>query len=151
MRLRPAWRKRRGTTLPEAALVTTVFLTLCLGMLDLSLGIFHYNTLSQAARQLSRQAAVHGSYSSSPWGTTTYGPVAASDTGTIASTVRSYLVGMDPSAVTVTVSWPDSSNAPDQDSRVQVTLSTSYTPMLTFIFGSPSLTLSATSTVRIAH
>jgi Flp pilus assembly protein TadG len=151
MRLRPENRKRRGTSLVETTLVIVVFLTLILGTLDLCLGVFRNNTLSQAARQLARQAVVHGSLSSSPWGPTAYGPVPANDTGAIATTLQPYLVGMDPANVTVTVAWPDGDNAPDQHSRVRVTLSTPYQPMMTFLFGNPTYTLTTTSTMNIAH
>jgi Flp pilus assembly protein TadG len=154
MRLRPENRKRRGTSLVETALVMVVFLTLILGTLDLGLGVFRNNTLSQAARQLARQAVVHGSLSqevTTPWGPSTYGPVAANDTGAIATALQPYLVGMDPANVTVTVTWLDGGNAPDQDQRVRVTLSVPYQPMMTFIFGNPTYTLTATSTMYIAH
>lgn len=149
MRLRA--HRRRGFALLEAVLVTSIFLMLVFGMLDLGLGVFRRNTLSQAARQLARQAVVHGSLSNSPWGTSTYGPVAASDTNAIATTLQPYLVGMNPADVTVTVAWPDGGNEPDQDRRVRVTLSTTYQPTMGFIFGSQTLTLTAVSTMYIAH
>ena len=151
MRLRPENRKRRGTSLVETSLVIVVFLTVILGTLDLCLGVFRNNTLSQAARQLARQAVVHGSLSSSPWGPTAYGPVAANDSGAITTALQPYLVGMDPADVTVTVTWPDGGNAPDQGCRVQVALSTPYRPTMTFLFGNPTYTLTATSTMPIAH
>jgi Flp pilus assembly protein TadG len=151
MRLRPENRKRRGTSLVETSLVIVVFLTLILGTLDLGLGVLRNNALSQAARQMARQAVVHGSLSSSPWGPGAYGPVAASDTGAIATALQPYLIGMDPANVTVTVTWPDGGNAPDQGNRVRVALSTPYQPMMTFLFGNPTYTLTATSTMAIAH
>jgi Flp pilus assembly protein TadG len=151
MRLRPEKRKRPGASLVETALVMVVFLTLLLGMLDLGLGVFRNNILSQAARQTARQAVVHGSLSSVPWGPSTYGPVTADDNGAIATALRPYLVGLDPSTVTVQVAWPDGGNAPDQDCRVRVTVSTPYRPMMTFVFGNPTYTLSATSTMPVAH
>ena len=58
---------------------------------------------------------------------------------------------MDPSTVTVQVTWPDSGNAPDQNCRARVTVSVPYQPTLAFIFGNMTYTLTATSTMYIAH
>ena len=45
--------------------------------------------------------------------------------------------------------WPGGTNA--QDDQVKVTVSTTYTPMVTFIFGSVTYNLSSSSTMRIAY
>jgi hypothetical protein len=110
--------------------------------------------LTEAARQGARQAIVHGEratpgWKGGPWGPSTYGPTAATDSDSKAQAIAPYLGAMDPAAVQVTVAWPDGSNAVGK--RVQVTLTTSWTPMLGFIFGSPSLTLTGSSQMRIAH
>ena len=39
----------------------------------------------------------------------------------------------------------------DVDDRVRVSISTDYQPMMAFIFGNPTFTLQATSTMQIAH
>src|SRR3954454_7531896 len=69
-------RGRRGATMLEAAIVLPVFVLLVFSMIDLGLGVFHYNMLSQAARHGVRQAIVHGkfappSWNGGPWGTAT--------------------------------------------------------------------------------
>jgi hypothetical protein len=145
---------RRGTTLPEAALTLTVFLTLILGTLDLGLAVFRQNVLSHAARQGARKAAVHGSLAKSgwnggPWGPTTYGPKAATDSDVKAQAVAAALAGMDASAVQVTFEWPDNSNVSEK--RVRVTVTTTWQPIFLFIFGNQTTTLSASSTMPIAH
>jgi hypothetical protein len=49
----------------------------------------------------------------------------------------------------VRVEWPEGSNAPGRPVRVTVT--SSYRPMLTFLFGNPAIPLTASSTMPIAH
>ena len=152
MRQRPQHKKRRGATLLEAAFAVPVVLTLALGALDLGAAIARQNTLSYAARQLTRQAITHGSLAPSPvgtWGPATYGPAPGDAADPIPQSLRQYLPGVDPSQVTLTVAWPDGSNEPGN--RVTVTLSCPYRPMTTFVFGNPTWTLAATSTRTIAH
>jgi Flp pilus assembly protein TadG len=151
MRLRPDHYRRSGATLVEGALVISTALLLVIAMLDLGMGVMRHNTLSHATRYLARQAIVHGSLSSSPWGPSTYGPVAANDSGAIATAVQAQLLGFDPAEVTVTVTWPDGYNDADQNFRVQVTLTSTYQPILTSLFGSSGITLQARSTMIIAH
>lgn len=67
----------------------------------------------------------------------------------IVAVIRPYLVGLDLSEVTVQVSWPEGENGLEKP--VQVTVSTPYRPIMTFIFGSPTFTLSALSTMQIVH
>ena len=158
---------RRGVTLVEAAIVLLVFLMLVLGMLDLGLGVLHYNTVSHAARQGVRQAIVHGWMAPSGWYGGPWGPPGNYPGGN--GTTSSYTVnganssdwivkafqdqgafaGLDPNKVTIQVQWLDGSNNPDN--RVSVTVSSSYSPIMTWIFGNPSITLGATSTMLIAH
>ncbi len=60
MRRRTLMMRRRGASMVEAAIILPVFLTLILGMLDLSTGVFRHQLVSQAARQGVRRAIVHG-------------------------------------------------------------------------------------------
>jgi hypothetical protein len=141
-------------SLVEASMVITVLLTLVIGAIDLGVAVFRQHVLTQAARQGVRQAIVHGKlaptgWKGGPWGPTTYGPVAATDSDPKAQAVASYLGGMDPSAVQVTMTWPDSSNAVEK--RVQVTLTNTWTPLLGFIFGNQSVTLTGAAKMQIAH
>src|SRR5512135_973199 len=77
MRLRSKMRARRGAALVELSVVLMMFLTLVLGMLDLGIGVFEYNTISQVARAGARKAITHGylaAYNSTmnAWGPTNY-------------------------------------------------------------------------------
>jgi Flp pilus assembly protein TadG len=149
MRQRLRDRARRGAALVEAAVVLGLFFAIVLGMIDLGTAVFRYHLTCQASRQGARLAIVHGALAQTQWGPSTYGPVAANDSSAIAQAIAPYLSGMDPSKATITVQWPDGDNWPG--SRAEVTVTTTYQPMMTFLFGSPSWTLSATSTMPIAH
>ena len=50
---------RRGAATVEAAITLPVFLTLVLGMIDLSIGVARYNTLSQAAQYAAKGIRVN--------------------------------------------------------------------------------------------
>ena len=142
---------RRGATTVELAVVLLSLLTICLGMLDLGIGVFRYHIVSQAARQGARLAIVHGTLAPpqlAQWGPGTYsGKGDSSDPIPLA--IAPYLAGLDPSQVDITVEWLDGDT--DPDSRVRVTASTTYTPALTFIFGSTTYAPKAISTMRIHH
>ena len=154
MRLSCRNRDRRGATTVETAIVLLPFLTIVLGMLDLGTAVFRHHVVSQAARQGVRKAIVHGSHAPSgwnggEWGTATYGPVAATDADPKAQAIAPYLSGLDPSATNITMEWPDGSNATEK--RVRVTVTTTWTPVVTFIFGGLTRTLSASATMPIAQ
>jgi Flp pilus assembly protein TadG len=156
MRL-PAQRpNRRGAALVEAAIVLPVFLTLALGMIDLGIAVFQNNAVAEASRQGARIASVHGLKAArlGNWGTTSYtGSGNASDTIPTAMRNGGALAGLKPANVTIAVSWPDGGNDPDvlTGNRVQVTMSTNWTPIISYVFGGRTVTLTATSTVLIAH
>jgi Flp pilus assembly protein TadG len=161
MRLSPRNRARRGLTLVETALTTTAFLMLVLGTIDLATAVFQYHILSNAARQGARTAAVHGSLANPSWNGGPWGPpssypssnpytvTASTSSDQIASAVRPALAGMDPAQVTVVIQWVDSSNVAEK--RVKVTVSTTWQPMMFFVFGNTTINLSASSMMPIAH
>jgi hypothetical protein len=157
MRLRRHSRARRGATLVEGAIIASAFLLLLLGMIDLGVGVFRHNVISQAARHGVRRAIVHGEkvlpgYDGGRWkpsASNTVGPVAASASShPILAEIRPMLVACNPDATMVTVDWLDSGDAVEQ--RVRVTITTPYQPILTSFFGG-SITLTASSTMPIAH
>jgi Flp pilus assembly protein TadG len=143
-------RRRRGATAVELAVVLIIFLTLVFGMLDLGLGVLRYHVLAQSSRQIARQAIVHGSLATKlgTWGPTSYTGTGASSDG-VGEALRPNLAKFDPSEVNVQVEWIDGGNDPDQ--RVRVTVTSPYKPIMTFVFGNPTFTIRATSTMPIAH
>lgn len=135
----------------ETAIIMTVLIMLTLGSTDIGIATYRYNTISQAARQGARQAMVHGALAApamTVWGPGNYSGTAA-DGSPYAQAVSPMLVGMNLNNVTITVEWIDGGNAIQQ--RVRFTVSTTYRPLVTFIFAKASYPLSASSTLPIAH
>jgi Flp pilus assembly protein TadG len=133
----------------ETAFILIPLCILTLGLLDFAIGIYRYHILSEAARQLARNAIVRGEYADrlGKWGPTTFLGLANSS-NTIATTVKPFLVGIDPAAVSISVAWPESTNQVEK--AVRATLTTDFHPLLTSWFGS-SITLRAQSEMKIAH
>lgn len=144
--------ERRAATTVEVAIALSVFVTLMLGMVDLGYGVFRQHVLTHAARQLARQAIVRGALADrfTRWGPE---PLAlnADQSHEAIDTIADSLVGWDRAEVEVSVEWIDGGNEADSQHRVHVTLAAPYRPIMTFIFGQPSITLHASSTMAIAH
>jgi len=138
-------------TVVEATIIGTVFLLLVLGMMDLSIALYHQHLLTHAAQDGARQAALHGSLAGpqGSWGPEAIGPTNADQDGPLSEAIRPLLTGMDPAAVEVQAEWLDGNNEPG--SRVQVTATTSYRPILTCWLSDRSLLLEGRATMRIAH
>jgi TadE-like protein len=148
---------RRGGTLVEMVFTTTAFLTLSLGTVDLGVAVFQNHVISEAARQGARIASVHGSLAPSGWNRGVWGPTAYSGAGNsrdaIPSAMRGagILAGLNASNVTISVRWPTGGNMAQRGDTVKVKLSTTWTPVFGFIFGTSARTLTATSIMPIAH
>jgi len=161
MRARENSRRRRGASLVETGLTLTIFLSLCVGTIDLAVGVYRQHVLTEAARQAARVAAVHGANAKSTWNGGSWGPSTFSGTADTsgytsgsanyyqAQAVSSYLMGLTPSTVNITMTWPDGNNS--VESRVKVHLTSNWTPIMTWVFGSPTLTLAADSQMPITH
>jgi Flp pilus assembly protein TadG len=142
---------RKGVSLIEAAVILSVFMTLVLGTLDLGLAVYRYNIVSEAARQGARQAIVHGQLAAPQmptWGPATINTTASAGVP-LAQAIHPFLVGIDPNTTTIHAEWPQNNTRPD--SQVRVAVSVPYKPIMTFIFGNPTFTLTASSTMRICH
>jgi hypothetical protein len=133
----------------ETALILTSLMVMTVGLLDFAIGVYRYHVLSEAARQLARNAVVHGEFADrlGKWGPGSYVDT-ANASNTIANAVRPYLVGIDPATVSISVVWPEGSNQVEK--AVRTTLSTAFHPLITRWFGS-SITLRAISEMKIAH
>lgn len=144
---------RRGAAIVEAAITIPVFLTLVFGMIDLSIGVSRYNTLSQAARHGARQAIVHGELAPTGLNGGRWGPAAVTQQADAAAwpalAVSPMMANCPLSESTVKVEWPDGKNK--AGSRVKVTVTSVYRPMVTFIFGNQAIALSSSSTMPISH
>jgi Flp pilus assembly protein TadG len=143
--------------LVEEVLITSAFLALVLGMVDLGDAVFQNHVVSEASRQGARIASVQGSLAPSDWNGGPWGPTAYSGAGnstdTIPTTISNAgaLTGLNPANVTISVQWPTGDNIAENGDTVQVTVSTTWTPVYGYVFGSSPYTLSATSIMPIAH
>ncbi len=148
----PRQRGRKGATTLETALALSVFVTLILGMVDLGYGVFRQHVLAHSTRQLARQAIVHGALAErmAVWGPDPIS-IRASQADEISASITSSLVGWNLEEVEIEMEWIDAGNDARQGHRIRVAMTAPYRPMMTFIFGNPSIQLSATSTMSIAH
>jgi len=150
-------RKRRsGVSAIETAITLPVLLMFACGLLDFGLGVFKQQVLTNAARELARQATVHGSMANRKgvWGptaiTTTADSTSDGTEGEIAEIARRHLYGFRPEDVIVEVSWPEGNNNPEED-HVLVKM-TSIRQSLTMIaLGSDFNVLRAVSHMEIVH
>lgn len=142
---------RRGVTAIESAIVlVTVFMVLFV-VFAMGLTTFQYNTVSAVARQVARAATVHGSSAPpqvSAWGPAPYSGNAA-DGSQIAAAAAPLLATIAPADVAINVTWPDGGNA--VNNRVQVVVSYTRSAWVPLVPLAGSMTLTATSTLPIAH
>jgi Flp pilus assembly protein TadG len=142
--------KRRGQAAVEFALTIVFVMILILAAIELTVMIYTYSVLADAAKEGVRYAIVHGtgvgaSTCSGPGG----GGVTCTDSGAanVTTTVSKFtaLSFHDSTAMTVTPSYPDASSvAPN---RVRVTVAYQYQPI--FGLGWPTMTVNAAAEGRI--
>jgi Flp pilus assembly protein TadG len=149
-------RNQSGSVLVETAISITVLLTLIFGVIEISLALYSYHFISNAAREATRYAIVRGS----TWGTpcASYGSAGCTASST---DLQSYVQGLafpgiDASNLVVTPTWSaayggtscPSCNAAGDVVQVQV----QYTfPLAVPFVSSHSLTLSSTSEMLISQ
>ena len=144
-------RGESGQSLVEFALSILFVLVLVFGIIELTVFVYTYNVLADAAKEGVRYAVVHGTgvgaaNCSGPGG---LGVTCTDSTGTnVQATVSRYttLSLHDSTAMTVTPTYPDSSSV--APSRVRVTIAYNYQPI--FGFGLSSVTVNAAAEGRIA-
>jgi Flp pilus assembly protein TadG len=139
----------QGQALVEFALTAVFMMVLIISIIEMSMLLYTYSVVADAAKEGVRYAIVHGSHNSSPSGPTC--PCSAIDGAVGTGVVKSYaqLSFHDTTPMTVTVTYPDSTNPPANQSpnRVRVTVSYPYQPF--FGLGWPSVTVSANAEGRI--
>jgi Flp pilus assembly protein TadG len=148
---RRAQKTRRGVTTLESALVMGTLFYLLFVLFDLGLAAFRYNLLAATARRVAREAIVHGAAATperTTWGINKYAGTGA-DSSEIAQAAAPMLTTMDPSAVTITVEWPDGNNR--ENDRVSVHLSYTHHPSVPYLSLVNLLVLQADTTMRIVH
>lgn len=104
-----------GSAIVETALSFIVLLTMIFGILAISLALYTYNFIADAAREGTRYAMVRGS---SCQGFASACPAQASDVQTYVKGLT--FPGIKPSAMTVTTTWPVGNNNPGNPVKVTV-------------------------------
>lgn len=148
---RRARRDEAGQAQVEFALSILFVLLLIFGIFELSMLLYTYNVMADAAKEGVRYAIVHGSLSSSPC---TAGCTAVTGTPAQGGVVETYAQASfhDITGMTVSLTYPDpatttipSNGAPN---RVRVVVAYPYSPLLNL--GWPTVTVRAASEGRIA-
>jgi Flp pilus assembly protein TadG len=133
--------RERGQALVEFSIGILVFLALFIATIDLARGVFMYNGVSQAARELARETSVYP-------GTGTLG--SSTETQAVLSTQRNLVPGLQ----TPTFECVDLSGVPQFDTCrpgdwVKVTTTTRFVPSLPFLTSLMTLDLTSSSSAEI--
>lgn len=147
-------RRDRGQALVEFSLVLIPFLWILMAVLDLGRGIYIYNGVSQASRELARATSVHQCNASPgcPLGT-------SSQTATVYGTQQKLVPGFGGAGSTVTYACTSVTDAIVTDLRadgscpggefVRVTVSVPFSAITPFLGGFLPSSLSSASHVQI--
>ncbi len=131
-----------GQSLVEFALAVTIFLVLLMSVVDLGRGIYLYNGVSEAAREIARVTSVHPG--------TTIGTSA--QTASVVATQQSLVPGLSSPAIQCVdiTGTPVTGNCIPGD-WVEVTVTAPYAPVtpLLSIGGFGRFTMQSMSTVQI--
>jgi Flp pilus assembly protein TadG len=143
--------RQRGQAAVEFALVVVFLVVLLVSILEMTMFIYTYAALTNAAKEGVRYAIVHGASAGATVTDTVKSlstPCATAASGSLLSTVQKYaaLSLHNGSSIAINACYPDGDNKPG--SAVQVSVSYPYQP----IFGLrwASVTVSANSVGRIA-
>ena len=134
---------RSGNTMVESSLVLGLFLTLFLATFELGRTVWSYTTLSHAARQAARYAAVRGDLGDP--GT----PPNANGDHPVDAVLKANAIGLDPDLLNIQKSW-----TPDFDRGSTVTVNVTYPVTLIgskLFLSTNQVTVGATSTMTILN
>lgn len=143
-----ATKKSRGQAQVEFILSMLFLILTIFGTLELILFVYTYNVLADSAKEGVRYAVVHGTDSATCSGPGGNGVSCSDSSGSnVQTTVKQYAQYSfhDTSAMTIAVTYPDSSSA--APSRVQVQIAYPYQPF--FGLGWPTVTVKAAAAGRI--
>ena len=138
----------RGTSMLEFSIAVLALLLFVFGIFEFGRALFAYHTVSNAARLGTRWAMVRGASCSAPLD---HCNAAQAD---VLAYVQSQVVSvMDPSQITVDVSWPGTGACANSNARgcpVSVTVHYPFSFALPFV-SSQALTLSSTSQMTVSN
>ncbi len=156
-RLRHGLRDERGIAAVEFALLSIPLFVIVLGVIDFGLGIWTYNNLSEAVRQGARAGVVRGADTTLatppapnektvPPATCDSLPALTTATGQVIEQVCTYAFALDPSRLSVTVTWGGSVGIVG---KVEVLGAYAYQPLLSGVFPFPPINLRSQAEMRI--
>lgn len=143
---------RRAATLVECAIIMPVTLAILMMIMVGSMGVFRYQEVASLAREGARYASTHGyqhrldsglsSGTQEEWAAEIY-----------QNAIRPKLIGLDPSRLSYTVTWPDVVNQPGKPdnwpgSKVDVRVSYQWMPEWGIV---GPITLSSNSSMPITN
>jgi Flp pilus assembly protein TadG len=134
-------RRRRtlcGQTLVEFALFGPLFFLMLFGVIEGGRLVFTNHEIAHGTREGARYAMVHGSKSGSP----------ATD-ASVKSAMLSKMTAINSSKLSVSRSYPSGNS--DPGSKVRVTATYTFQPIVSMVFGTGNITLNHTSEVTIQH
>lgn len=136
--IRPRRHESAGQALVEFSLAIIVFLVMVVGIFDLGRGIYAYNGVSEAAREVARVTAVHPG---SPMGT-------SNQTVARIATQRALVPDMGTPTFTCTDLYGATPATCDSGDYVKVTVTAAYRPISLLGLGT-TFNLSSSSSVMI--
>ena len=144
-------RRERGQALVEFSLILLPFLWILMGIVDLGRGIYTYNGVNQAARELARVTSVHTCDVNAATCTIGTSP----ETAAVAGTQATLVPGLGGAGSTVTYACTSvtdvalsSVNCPS-DAFVKVTVTVPFSAVTPFLGGFLPSTLSSASHIQI--
>jgi Flp pilus assembly protein TadG len=143
--------RRRGATAVESALVLPVLFAVLFAILDLGIAATRYNAIAEVAHRVARETVLHGSLAENAanvWGPDEYNGTLADGSAKVATAVN-MTPTMDPSDISVRVSWPDGDNSPRD--RVQVDVAYDHVPLVPLFCPWGTLNLRSTATMHIVN
>ena len=132
------WKCDRGSTLVEFSLVVFMFIIVLLGVVEMGRLVLVYTTVANAAHAGTRYAIVHGADQ-------TVSPSGPGSVTQVQTVVKNYASAglLNTANLTVNVTYPDGTNA--AGSRVTVTTSYTYDPLVGYFTSLLSTTVGSTS------
>ena len=140
--MRKLVRSQAGQALVEFSLAVIVLMVLVIGVVEAGRAVWNYNTLSNAVREGSRYAIVHGGAAADPAGPTP-------NNAQVELQVEQFASGLDTGDLTVTSTWLDGNN--NKGSRVRVSATYDFDTIFSSLLGIPAVTMTSTSTLNITN
>jgi len=144
MRIKLGNRRRfRGQSIVEFALVSPIFFFMFFAVIEGGWLLYNQNAITNASRDGSRYAAVHGTQSQNITDPTLQAAYVVSAADVKAAIVQRLSIN-NKDTIQVTVSRPDGDMVPGH--HVKVLVKYQYEPLIGYLFGNKTFTLSSSST-----